>query len=451
MFDTTGLDEPARKREVAAADRRVGELGSHINAANAELLAEIARIDELKGWADHGAKTPEEWVAWRLGVTPGDARHHIRIARKLKELPLISASFGRGELSYWQVRAIVPVATPEIEESLLNMARYSTAGQLQRLARAYKSCLDRAELELSNERHRLRSLNYYFDDDGFLVLHGRLDAEQGAVLVAALEAAEESLRAEIPDDPTEERITFEQRRADALGEVARAALAAPDGATPARPSTIIHVDVASLIDGFGERCELADGPSIASETARRLTCDCTFQSFFEADGDVIDVGRKKRTVSPRMRKALEERDRICVFPGCDRKKFTQGHHILHWTRDRGETKLENLALLCFHHHRLMHEGGFTMRAEADMTFTFFKPDGSKIPQRSDLGNGDPKQLIERSKQEQLAIDERTCTTLWDGTPIDFADCVHALFTEGGMLAVPRRGPPEPTPAEPSFA
>lgn len=432
--------EQERRRQVAAADRRVGELGSHINAANAELFAEIARVDELGGWADQGAKSPEEWVAWRLGVTPGDARHHIRIARKLRDLPLISGSFGRGELSYWQVRAIVPVATAAIETQLLDMAHHSTAGQLQRLARAYKSCLDRAELELSNERHRLRSLHYYFDDDGFLMLHGRLDADQGAVLVAALEAAEESLRDELPDDP-EEPVTPEQRRADALGEIARAALATPEGATPSRSSAIIHVDVASLIDGSGERCELADGPSIASETARRLTCDCTFQSFFEADGDVVDVGRRMRTVPPRMRKALEERDLVCVFPGCDRKKFTEGHHILHWTRDRGETKLENLALLCFHHHRLMHEGGFTMVAEADMTFTFFKPDGSEISQRSDLGNGDPKQLIERSKQEQLAIDERTCTTLWDGTPVDFADCVHALFTEGGMLAVPRRGPP----------
>lgn len=436
------VDESARRRRIAIADRRIGEKASHINAAYAGLLIEIAEMDSLRGWAHQGARSVEEWIGWRIGVTPAEARHHVRIARKLGELPEIFGSFRRGELSYWQVRAIAPVATPEVEAELLKMARHSTAGQLQRLARAFKSCLDRAELELSNDRHQARSLGYHFDDDGFLQIHGRLTPDAGAVLVAALEQAEASLQADLPDDRAQ-RPTPEQIRADALAEVARGSLRAEAEGASIVPSVVVHVDIPSLIDGSGERCEIADGPSIASETARRLTCDCTLQTLYEVDGDVIDVGDRKRTVSPRMRIALEERDLTCVFPGCDRRKFTEAHHIVHWGHD-GKTKLTNLALLCWHHHRLVHEGGFTMRAEPDMTFTFFGPKGSVVPNRPAVGNGDPGKLMELSKQDQLDIDDRTCTTLWDGRSISYVDCVHALLTEGGMVAKPRRGPPEPT-------
>ena len=450
MFDYTAVEPLPEldlefddwQRRIATADRRIGETASHINAAYAGLLVDIAEMDALRGWGHHGAKSLEEWVGWRIGVTPAEARHHVRIARRIGELPQIFGSFRSGELSYWQVRAIVPVATPEIEAELLNMARYATAAQLQRIVRAYKSCLDRAELELSNDRHRARALNYYFDDDGFLIVTGRLSPEEGAVFRAALDKAEDTVRAELPDDYIE-RPTAEQIRADALVEVAKSSLRAEASGTSVVPSVVVHVDVPSLIDGTGERCEIADGPSIASETARRLTCDCTLQALFEADGAVQDVGRQKRVVSPRMRKALEARDKTCVFPGCDRTKFLDAHHIVHWVF-KGETKLLNLALLCFHHHRLMHEGGFSMCVEEDMTFTFFRPDGSVVPRSSDLGNGDPHALIAQHRQEQLAIDERTCTTLWDGKAPSYDDCVWALLSEGGMLAKPRRGPPDPS-------
>ncbi|MCA1709183.1 MAG: HNH endonuclease, partial [Actinobacteria bacterium] len=192
----------------------------------------------------------------------------------------------------------------------------------------------------------------------------------------------------------------------------------------------------------GERCEIVDGPSIASETARRLTCDCFLQTYYEVDGKLVDLGRQKRSISPRMRKALEQRDKRCVFPGCDRTRHLEAHHIVHWAH-KGETKLVNLGLLCWHHHTLVHEGGFAMRIEDDMTFTFFRPDSSVVPLRPELGRGDPHALVTEHRQEQIAIDERTCTTLWDGRPINYEDCVHALFTENGMLAkTRRRGPPE---------
>ena len=493
------LEEAERRRRVAAVDRAIGEAGSHINAAMARLISDIASFDELEGWGDHGAKSLAEWVAWRLGVTPADARHHVRVARKLRELPQISAAFGRGELSYWQVKVMVPCATPEVEAEFLNMARYTTAGQLQRVMRAYKGCLDRAEAELAEQRHKQRALHYYFDEDGFLRITGKLSPEEGRILVTALEAAEKALRDEL-DDETIKYTSVEQLCADALSEVARAALhdaetsggrrdaaeeapevkavdsrgtteevgaaekadepvlgadetaqAAGRDADEAQapsgiqrpvliPKIVVHVDVISLLNGTGEMCEVTDGPTLASETARRLTCDCALEPYFEGDGELKDLGRRRRTVSPRMRKVLETRDRCCVFPGCDRDRFLEAHHIVHWVF-LGETKLENLALLCWHHHRLVHEGGFKIQINEDLTFSFFDARGRLVPRSPLLGGGDIEALIEENEQAGVDIDSETCKTHWDGDGIDLAYCVDALLSVSGKLAVPRRGPP----------
>ncbi len=443
------LPEPVRKKRARDHDRRIGELGSHVNAAMAEVLLELGEFIALDGWHDDGAKTPEDWVVWRLGVTPSDARSHVRIARRLNELPTIAASFRKGELSYWQVRAMMPVATPEIEGELLNIARYSTAGQLQRIVRAYKGCLDRAELEHAQERHRHRSLNYFFDNDGFLVVRGRLSPEDGAILAEALNEAERSLRAEMPKTGASGEVpTAEQISADALVEVARGGLAALRGETDAAriPEVTVHVDVRSLIDGTGDRCEIADGPVLASETARRLTCDAEVQALFESDGKVLDFGRRRRTAPPRLRRALEQRDLTCRFPGCNRKRFREAHHIVHWTRTattrgKGKTKPANMMLLCSHHHQLVHEGGYSVVIEADRSFTFLRSDGTPVPQSPATGGGSPKELVERHRRQQLRITPDTGTTLWDGYAPNLAACVDALLAQGGMLAIPRRGSP----------
>ena len=438
------MPEPERRARVARHDRRIGELGAHINAAMAEALLELGEFLGLDGWGDHGAKTPEDWVVWRLGVTMGDARAHVRIARRLQEVPKIAASFGKGELSYWQVRAMIPVATPEIEDDLLNIARYSTASQLQRIVGAYKGCLDRIELENANERHRQRSLHYFFDGDGFLVVRGRLSPEDGRLLVEALEAAKRSLRDEMPEKGNDAEVpTGEQISADALTEVARNALVGMqvEASTTRVPEVAVHVDVRSLINGSGDRCEVADGPVLASETARRLTCDAEVQAIFEADGKVLDLGRRRRTVTPRLRRAIEQRDITCRFPGCDRKRFSQAHHVEHWTLHHGKTMPANLMLLCFHHHRLVHEGGYKIVGKPDGVVTFLRPDGRPVPHSPMKGGGSPRELIERHQRQQLKVDHETCTTLWDGYPPSLERCVDALLAQGGMLEIPRRGSP----------
>ena len=136
---------------------------------------------------------------------------------------------------------------------------------------------------------------------------------------------------------------------------------APVSGTKAeRYQVLLHVDAETLKeDGGLGQSELEDGTRVSAETSRRLACDASVVRIGHAsDRSVLDVGRKTRTIPPSVRRALEVRDRGCRFPGCG-LRFTDAHHIKHWA-DGGETKLDNLLLLCSHHHRLLHEQGWTV-------------------------------------------------------------------------------------------
>ncbi len=111
-----------------------------------------------------------------------------------------------------------------------------------------------------------------------------------------------------------------------------------------------------------------------------MSCDGSLVTVTEdEDGTPLDVGRKQRTVSAPLKRALWARDRGCSFPGCDHKHYVDAHHIEHWA-DGGATSLDNLTLLCSHHHRLLHEGGFRMRRDAEGRWYFQRADGRAIPQ-----------------------------------------------------------------------
>ena len=133
-----------------------------------------------------------------------------------------------------------------------------------------------------------------------------------------------------------------------------------------------HVDVSALHGGIG-RSDLPIG------TIKRLTCDGSIVTVVEdARGTPLDVGRKQRTVSTPLKRALWSRDRGCTFPGCRNTRYVDAHHVRHWANG-GETTVGNLMLLCSHHHRLVHEGGFTIRRDREDGAYFVRPDGRVVP------------------------------------------------------------------------
>src|SRR5579884_2810878 len=130
-----------REPRELSLDELKDELASwtaHLSAGMCRWLELVAEFDRRGGWAESGVGSCAEWLAWRCALAPRAAREHVRVARRLSELPRIHACFARGELSYAKARALTRVATPENESELLELARVMTAAQLERAVRSYR-------------------------------------------------------------------------------------------------------------------------------------------------------------------------------------------------------------------------------------------------------------------------------------------------------------------------
>src|SRR5881628_1547376 len=185
----------ATAEPVAEMDRlgdEIAELSAHLEAATARLLALIREFDARGGW-NSGFRSCAHWLSWRVGLNLGAAREKVRVARALGTLPLLAQALAGGELSYAKVRALARVATPETEQRLLAVGRAGTAAHVERIVRGWR-CVDRrAEAREAARQHASRALHVYQDEDGMVVLKGRLEREVGALVMQALAAARESL------------------------------------------------------------------------------------------------------------------------------------------------------------------------------------------------------------------------------------------------------------------
>src|SRR5262245_45960283 len=232
---STGLAPTGFSLELDRLGDEIAELAVHLEAATARLLDLIREFDVRGGWGN-GFRSCAAWLSWRVGFAPGAAREHVRVARALGTLPRLAQALARGELSYAKVRALTRVATPETEERLLAVGLAGTAAHVERIVRGWRRVDRLAEARETARQHRSRALHVHHDEDGTVVLRGRLTPEAGALLLRALAAAREMLyqrrRSEgtacISSDPAIERPTFAQQQADALALLAETALASRD-------------------------------------------------------------------------------------------------------------------------------------------------------------------------------------------------------------------------------
>jgi Domain of unknown function (DUF222)/HNH endonuclease len=389
----------------------IATLAAHIHAATQRFLMLIADFDRRRGWELDGHRSCAHWLSFRTGIDLGACREKVRTARVLEGLPETSAAMARGALSFSAVRALTRVATPENESDLLALASDCTIVQLERMVRGWKRCNRSDEADRERARDEERSFAVFPDEDGMYVVKGRLPAEVGALLMRAVDAASDVLYRENPTgmegSDAERRRRAAQRRADAVALLAERALSAgfgDDTTTPVsgsraeRYQVVLHVDADTLSDdGEPGRSHLEDGTRVAAETSRRLSCDAARVTMTHApDGSILSVGRKTRTISPALRRALDFRDRGCRFPGCG-LRFTDAHHVRHWA-DGGETSLGNCLLLCPHHHRLLHEGGWTVTWWGEGRPEFSDPRGWTHYD----GGWEPPALPERPVQALIA-------------------------------------------------
>lgn len=360
---------PEERRAIEEIGEEIADLASRIDTVTHRLLTRLREFVDEGGWEAQGAKTPAHWLSWRTGMDLGAARERVRVARALGGLPLIDEALRQGRVSFAKVRAMTRVATPATEELLLQHAEVTTAGRLERICRGMRYALAMEDPEAEPERY----VRHWTTESGMVRIQIQLPAEEGAILLKAVEAA----RTEQP--PVEDRAAS---RAEGLLVIAERYLDEKAQQSPASPRFEVTVVVdQDALEGRGPGAAMLDDDlAVPQETARRIGCDAPkVELLVDSAGNALDVGRRSRTIPPAMRRALAFRDRGCRFPSCTNRLFVDGHHIHHWSQG-GETRLDNLVMLCRRHHRAVHEGGFQV-AMVEGRPIFHDPVGRLLPEQ----------------------------------------------------------------------
>ena len=326
-----------------------------LEAMQARWLAELDRRD------DGDRESSARWLQDNLRLTSNAAYAQVRTARQLEELPRTAAALRGGEIGVQHV-AVICRAMGQVEQTsmepesvefqLVDAARRADPYLLERHWQQLRYQADQeAGVAAEEEQRRRRWLNLWQTRFGSYRIEGELDPENGAALKTALKALVGRPGRDDERKPAE-------RRADALGELAWRRLEAGDlpelGGEKPHLMLIASVETLKLEPG-SRMAQLDWGPLVTGHTARRIAEDADITPVLvDGRGDVLHVGRRTRSVSPRMRKALNLRDRRCQAPGCEvTADLCAPHHRRHWA-DGGPTDLTNLELRCTVHHARAH-------------------------------------------------------------------------------------------------
>jgi Domain of unknown function (DUF222)/HNH endonuclease len=349
---------------------RVRSLHREIAARQRALLETLAQLEERRAWAEDGAYDMTHWTAMQLDVSRWKAERWLAAGRALASLPATADALERGELGIDKVVELARFAEFDDEDALVRWARGVSCGAVRRAA----DLRARDREGDAGEDERSRWLEWRHGDDGRRWrLEGELPSTQGAVVARAIER----LGDRIPVSPGEASERFSgARRADALVAICSSRLAADEDQD--RATIVVHADLDVLYDADANAV-LEGGPVIGGSTVQRLLCNARLQMVLERpDGSVAGLGRLAREPSAWMMRQLRHRDDACRFPGCDARRFTQAHHIEWWSRG-GPTDLDNLALVCAFHHKLVHEHGWTLRRDPQGDLSWRRPDGAPYP------------------------------------------------------------------------
>ena len=359
---------------IEVLDEGILQLCTRINAATYELLLMIREFDERGGCLKWGLENTATWLAWRCDLSMATAREKVRVAQALKRLPLISAAFASGELSYSKVRALTRVAQPASEAELVDFALRNPARHVAERCRELRMATP-ASAGIAERAWAGRSLRLRRDPDRDSVsVTVELPLAAGELLEKALDKARDDECLEIPELVD---TSWSTRQADAFVTLLQEYLQGSrkdDARSRDNYLVTIHVDQSALAGDVGRS-------SVPIETVKRLCCDGKAVVLTETkEGEPLSIGRRSRIVPKGIERALRARDRnTCQFPGCRNHRFLHMHHIEHWSAG-GETALDNLMLLCTKHHTLVHEGRFRIDRDFNDNWTFYRPDGIAVPE-----------------------------------------------------------------------
>jgi hypothetical protein len=349
-------------------------------AAEGEFTICLAESTKRAMFRDDGATSVEAWAAERFGISAATARAYSHVADKAPQLPHLVGSLCAAEISFDKVRTVVDVATPDTDRELCAQAKELGVRELAEVARTAAARARSASVSFSRSEHDSRYVRF---NDGHRTVSMQLPTEAYAQTKACVGAWAET----IPD--ADKKIPLDQRRCDgfmAMVEVATPGrgpqeVAGPSEALSApKPFLVVaHVPLEDLVDEDGEPGELAaelehDG-LIDLETVRRIACDATVVvALDDALGHTMYEGRARRFPTGAQRREVIRRDRQCRFPGCANATFAAVHHVVPWNLGGG-TDLDNLVLLCQHHHGVVHRNGWSMTGNPNEELRIENPGG----------------------------------------------------------------------------
>jgi hypothetical protein len=352
-------------------------------------LARSVRQGELTQASEHdGATTMQSWLRGHGRLSSSAAHRMVATGRALEHLPAVAAAFSAGRVTAESVAVIAPVAREQhraasapagvdlasVDAVLADTAATRPVTELAQVVHHYLDRLDPDGTEPDPTEQRTLSMTRHAD--GSLSGRFELDAVGGEKVLAAVESIVQAGR--LAGDTRSRG----QQQGDALVQLADNALAA--GNLPflrgVKPHVVITIGIGDLVDPHTARgaARTGFGAIISAARARWLACDGGItRVVIGPEGQLLDMGRDKRLFPPHIRRALDLRDRGCVFAGCDAPTWwCDAHHVLHWIDD-GETSLENGALLCERHHTKVHHG-FRISRQPDGRWRTFRPDGTEI-------------------------------------------------------------------------
>ncbi len=413
-------------------EAEITELAGHLAAGECRWLQLIAEYDRRGGWEQWGCLSAVQWLGWHCSLDARAAREKLRVAHALVELPMITEEFAAGRLSYSKVRALTRVATPMNEGDLVMLTQHATASQVDRIVSAYRGVLSvEQEVEAANRQVAEQYLRTDWEEDGTMVIHARVPAEIGMVVLNALDGARAQLCADARGDggPASAQRLESATNVDALHLMAESFLANGPAARSGgdRHQVVVNADSEVITDDAPDGvCEIDGGPRLAPETVRRLLCDAsTVLVIRGTEGRQLGATDRARSIPRRIRRMVHARDKGCRFPGCGQRHFVDAHHIRHRAHGGGN-ELENLVELCWFHHRLVHEGGWKLRFDSDGNVVVTNPAGNVIPSVVHL-RGEPDAVERRNRATGIAIGATAITPRWYGDPLDLDHITTALW------------------------
>lgn len=340
----------------------ISGLDTKISCLQAERVAAVGALNGLRASSSHGDGLGEGLLAQETGMARKEAKELSDAAKALEGLPEISGAFESGEISWGVAKELIKFATPERDGELADEAKSWSTDQAATIARKERAIT----AEEARKSHEERSLKWFYDSDKrHINIRGVFPTADGEVIIAAIsKAARTSYDRLAP-------VAYPARCADALLEMAGGFIT--DSSEVPRIDVVLVAEI-SEIARSGSAIEVGEG-FCSTDVAKRLFCDSTIELVLkDPDGQIKALGSRSRCVSEKLRRVVKTRDKSCRFPGCERTKFAEIHHIVH-VADGGKTTLENLAMICYAHHHLIHEGGWHLEGVAPLGLRFISPEG----------------------------------------------------------------------------